>query len=45
LAVGKDIKYVEIKDKLNNEQYILAKERLKNYYKNEDDYEILKEYN
>ena len=45
LAVWKYIKYVEIKDKSNNEQYIIAEDRLKNYYKNENDYEILKEYN
>ncbi len=44
LAVGKDIDYVEIKDKSNDENYILAKDRLKNYYKNEEDYEIIKEY-
>lgn len=44
LAVGADIKYVEVKDKSNNEQYILAKERLENYFKNKEDYEIVKEY-
>ena len=44
LAVGKDIEYVEILDKTNNETYILAKELLSRYYKNQDDYEILKTY-
>ncbi len=44
LAVGKDIDYVEIKDKETSENYILAKDRLKNYYKKEEDYEIVKEY-
>ncbi len=44
LAVGADLDYVEIKDKSNNEQYILAKDRLENYFKNEEDYDIIKEY-
>jgi isoleucyl-tRNA synthetase len=44
LAVGEDIDYVEIHDKTTGENYILAKDRLSKYYKNEEDYEIVKEY-
>jgi len=44
LALWKDILYVEVKDKKTDENYILAKDRLKYYYKNEEDYDILKEY-
>jgi isoleucyl-tRNA synthetase len=44
LAVGEDIDYVEVLDKETNEKYILAKERLEKYYKNEQDYEIVAEY-
>ncbi len=33
LAVGADIDYVELLDKDNNETYILAKDLVKNYYK------------
>ncbi len=39
LAVWKDIEYVEILDK-NWEIYILAKDRLASFYKEENDYEI-----
>jgi isoleucyl-tRNA synthetase len=41
LAIGADLEYVQIHDKKTNEIYILAKERLSAYYKNEEDYEIL----
>ena len=44
LAVGEDIDYVEVKDKKSWENYILAKDRLKNYYKNDEDYEIVAEF-
>ena len=44
LAVGKDIEYVKVKDKNSQDIYILAKERLGNYYKTEDEYEILEEF-
>ena len=44
LAVWADITYVEIKDKKSGETYILAKDRLKDYYKNEEDYSIVREY-
>jgi isoleucyl-tRNA synthetase len=42
LALGKDIEYVKIKDK--EENYILAKDLLGSYYKDEKDYEILKSF-
>jgi hypothetical protein len=35
---------VEVLDKSNNEKYILAKDRLGKYYKNENEYEIIAEY-
>jgi len=41
LTVGADIDYVRIAD--GDEEYILAKERLSAYYKNETDYTILEE--
>ncbi len=41
LALGPDIIYVKVKD--GDEYYILAKERLSAYYKNEEDYEIIEE--
>ncbi len=44
LAVWKDIVYVEIKDKQTDDTYILAKERLDSYYKDNEEYSILKEY-
>gem|GEM_PF-2560603 len=31
-------------DKKSDEYYILASEKLKDYYKNEDDYEVKKTY-
>lgn len=39
LAVGKDVDYVKVKD--NDEYFILAKDRLSAYYKNESDYQIV----
>ncbi len=44
LAVGADITYVEIKDNDSGETYVLAKDRLKDYYKKEEDYSIIREY-
>jgi len=44
LAVWKDIEYVELFDKKTNETYILAKERINNYYKDINDYSIIKTY-
>ncbi len=41
LAVGPDIRYVKIRD--NGNTYILARDRLPAYYKNEADYEVLEE--
>jgi|YNPMSStandDraft_2_1061718.scaffolds.fasta_scaffold00001_24 isoleucyl-tRNA synthetase len=42
LAVGEDIDYLLVKDK-NGEEYILAKERISHYYKEKNEYEVLKE--
>ena len=44
LAVGADIDYVELLDHKTSETYILARDLVKNYYKNEDDYVITREY-
>lgn len=44
LAVWADIDYVELLDKTNWDTYILAKEKVKDYYKKEEDYQILREY-
>ena len=44
LAVGADIDYVELLDHKTEETYIIARELVKNYYKNEDDYVIVREY-
>nr|MDD3720466.1 class I tRNA ligase family protein [Candidatus Gracilibacteria bacterium] len=44
LAVGSDIDYVELLDKTNGDTYILAKEKVKDYYKKEEDYNIVREY-
>jgi isoleucyl-tRNA synthetase len=41
LALGRDIVYVKVKD--GEEYYILAKERLAAYYRDEQDYEIVEE--
>ena len=42
LALGADIDYVKVKD--GDEYYILGKDRLSHYYKDESAYEIVKEY-
>ena len=42
LAVGRDILYVEVED--GGRRYILAKDRLSAYYKNEEDYTIVREF-
>lgn len=42
LALGSDIDYVKVKD--GNEYYILGKDRLSHYYKDESSYEIVEEY-
>ena len=44
LAVWKDIIYVELKDNKSWDTYILAKDRVWTYYKNEEDYNIVREY-
>ena len=44
LAVWEDIEYVELMDKSSKEVYILAKARINDYYKNEEEYEILRVY-
>ncbi len=41
LALGPDITYAKVKD--GDEYYILAKDRLSSYYKNEEDYKIVEE--
>ncbi len=44
LAVGENIEYVKLKDKSTNENYILAKYTISNYYKSEEEYEIVEEF-
>ena len=44
LAVWEDIEYVELMDKSSKEIYILAKARVNDYYKNKEEYEILRVY-
>lgn len=44
LAVWADIMYAEILDKETNETYIIASDLVWNYYKNEEDYTLVKEY-
>ncbi len=44
LAVWVDLDYVEVLDSKTKETYVLAKDRLNAYYKNEDDYKIVREY-
>ena len=44
LAIWEDIEYVELMDKSSKEIYILAKARINDYYKNEEEYEILRVY-
>ena len=43
-ADWEDIEYVELMDKSSKEIYILAKARINDYYKNEEEYEILRVY-
>lgn len=40
-AVGADIDYVKLHDKESSKHYILAKDRISAYYKDEADYELL----
>ena len=42
LCVGPSIDYVTIQDHNNKKNYILAKDRLANYFKNEEEYSIIK---
>jgi len=44
LALGPDIAYVKVKDLAENVYYILGEERLGDYYKNDEDYEIVERY-
>lgn len=44
LAVGPDLDYVELLDKNSGDTYVLAKDRVASYYKNETDYTIVREY-
>lgn len=44
LAIWEDIEYVELMDKSSKEIYTLAKARINDYYKNEEEYEILRVY-
>ena len=42
LAVGRDICYIEVEDE--GKRYILAKDRLSSYYKNDEEYSIIREF-
>lgn len=44
MAVGENIIYAEVADHKTQETYILAKERIASYYKNPEDYEIVREF-
>jgi len=44
LAVHRDLKYVLIYDKKENENYVLLKDLLNRYYKDEEEYKIKKEF-
>ncbi len=44
LAVGKDIDYSEVLDKESGETYVLAADRVGSYYKNEEEYIIVRTY-
>ena len=44
LAVGADLTYVEIFDKASGDTYVVAKDRITSYYKNPEDYTLLREY-
>jgi len=43
VAVGSDLTYVKIRD-VNDEKYIIALDRIPQYYKNPNDYEIIEEF-
>jgi isoleucyl-tRNA synthetase len=42
LCVGPELTYVFVRDKSSNDIYVLAQARLETYYKNTDDYELIK---
>lgn len=42
LCVGPELDYVFVRDKSSDDIYVLAQARLETYYKNTDDYELLK---
>lgn len=44
LAVGTDIVYAEIRDNASGDTYVLAKDRVATYYKNPEDYTLVREY-
>ena len=44
LAVGVDLMYVEILDKASGDTFVLAKDRIATYYKNPEDYTLVREY-
>lgn len=44
LAVGTDIAYAEIRDNASGDTYVLAKDRVATYYKNPEDYTLVREY-
>ncbi len=44
LAVGIDLTYAEILDKASGDTYMLAKDRIATYYKNPEDYTLVREY-
>lgn len=43
LAVGEDMLYAEILDKASGDTYVLAKDRIAVYYKNPEDYTLVRE--
>jgi isoleucyl-tRNA synthetase len=44
LAVGTEIAYAEIRDHASGDTYVLAKDRVATYYKNPEDYTLVREY-
>lgn len=44
LAVGTDIMYSEILDTASGDTYVLASEKIKEYYKNPEDFTLVREY-
>jgi isoleucyl-tRNA synthetase len=44
LAVGNEVEYAEILDKKTGETYVLANSRIAAYYKNEEDYTLVRTY-